>query len=293
MVCFVLWRKHLYFSKSQWGKGFAVGWNVPLKLSWHVFYYISLCFVFFLSGTASSKKDPFLQQTASHFGRALGTAITPHLLALFHHLIAQFINLMANPTISAWTVPPLLYRVGLSKATLLWPRSCWSVPTATNNAVTALPLSVPVPHLEVSVVLPKGWCLQGISKGQQCGEQRETALLQGCTRSGAHSELNSSDCHTPRKRQWKLQMFLSLRASSPGLRCPGTSACSKAASIQHRGKSKHGAATKAAHTAHWSMSDIAQVGCPHFCMKREASAGEIICKKRGCIKNTARSGHPA
>lgn len=93
-------------------------------------------FFFFLSGTASSKKDPFLQQTASHFGRALGTAITPHLLDLFHHLIAQFINLLANPTISAWTVPPLLYRVGLSKATLLWPRSCWSVPTATNNAVT-------------------------------------------------------------------------------------------------------------------------------------------------------------
>lgn len=103
----------------------------------------------------------------------------------------------------------------------------------------------------------------------------------------------SSDFHSPRKRQWKFQMFLSLRASSPGLRCPGTSACSKAASIQHRGRSKHGAATKAAHTTHWSMSDIAQVGCPHFCMKREASAGEIICKKRGCIKNTARSGHPA
>lgn len=152
------------------------------------FYCISLC-IFFL---ASSKKDPFLQHTASHFGRALGTAVTPRLLALFHHLITQFINLLPNPTISAWTVPPWLYRAGLSKATLLWLRSYWSAPAVTSNAAT----------LHCYYTSPwqtwrSQWCCQrataqqSVSKGRQCGEQKETALLQGCTHSRAHSQLTA------------------------------------------------------------------------------------------------------
>lgn len=142
-------------------------------------------------------------------------------------------------------------------------------------------------------MLPKGRCLaEHLKRATVWGAERDSSVT------GLHSfwcsfTTYSSDCHSPRKRQWKLQMFLSLRASYPGLWSPGTSACSRAAFIQHRGRSKHGAATKAAHTAHWNTSDIAQVGSPHFYMEREASTGKVICKKEGCIKNTARSGHPA
>lgn len=101
-------------------------------LACFLLYFTLLFFFFFSVGQLNPKRIP----SFSRLHLTLEELWAPHLLALFHHLIAQFINLLANPTISAWTVPPLLYRVGLSKATLLWPRSCWSVPTATNNAVT-------------------------------------------------------------------------------------------------------------------------------------------------------------
>lgn len=101
-------------------------------LACFLLYFTLLFFFFFSVGQLNPKRIP----SFSRLHLTLEELWAPHLLALFHHLITQFINLLANPTISAWTVPPLLYRVGLSKATLLWPRSCWSVPTATNNAVT-------------------------------------------------------------------------------------------------------------------------------------------------------------
>lgn len=134
------------------------------------------------------------------------------------------------------------------------------------------------------------------SKASQKGDSVGSRKRQLCYRAALIPVLihnYSSDFHSPRKRQWKLQMFLSLRASSPGLWNPGTSACSRAASIQHRSRTKHGAASKIAHTAHWNTSDIAQVGCPHFYMEREASTGKVICKKRGLHQEHSQEWAPS
>lgn len=158
---------------------------------------------------------------------------------------------------------------------------------------SALLLYVPIADLEVSVVLPKGHCpAKHLKRVTVWGAERDSSVT------GLHSfpcsfTTYSSDFHSPRKRQWKLQMFLSLRASSPGLWNTGTSACSRAASIQHRSRTKHGAASKIAHTAHWNTSDIAQVGCPHFYMEREASTGKVICKKRGLHQEHSQEWAPS